>query len=179
MSNLQGGLYPKQSHLGEPPCGDSLGEVSQLQWYKYQGFGLPTAATAGSHCHQPSQPRLARFCHHCSLTTPLEPQGWRTWNSCSQRVSWCGRQREIKRHLRHKQRVQRLKMNSKVAGKEEKKHDQQSWGGRWYNPGLFLASGIQIFVEVCLRTVMVPSTKWKEKEGQAYLGGMEFPTWDK
>lgn len=75
MSNLQGGLHPKQSHLGEQLCGGSLGGVRQLKWYKYQGSGLPTAAAAGSHCHQPSEPRLARFCHHCSLTSPLEPQG--------------------------------------------------------------------------------------------------------
>lgn len=40
----------------------------------------------------------------------------------------------------------------------------------------FLASGIQIFVEICLRTLMMPSTKWKEKEGQADMGGMKFPT---
>lgn len=37
------------------------------------------------------------------------------------------REREgIKTHLRHKQKVQRLKMNAKVAGKEETKHDQHS-----------------------------------------------------
>lgn len=41
---------------------------------------------------------------------------------------------------------------------------------------MFLASGIEILVEICLRTVTVPSTKWKKKEGQADLGGIEFPT---
>lgn len=120
------------------------------------------------------RPRLARFCHHCSLTTPLEAQGWRIWNGC--RVwGWGGkRERGSKMHLRHKQKVQRLKMNSKVAGKEEK-HDQQSWGGRCCSPGLFLASGIQIIVGICLRTVTVPSTKWKKKrKGRLTWEGWSF-----
>lgn len=41
-------------------------------------------------------------------------------------LEWEREREGIKTHLRHKQKVQRLKMNSKVAGKEEKKHDQQS-----------------------------------------------------
>lgn len=187
MSDLQGGLYPKQSHLGEQPCGDSPGGVRKLKWCKYQGFGLPTAAAAGGHCHQPSQPRLARSFHDCSLTAPLEPQGWQNWNGCSQRVSWrVGLEWEtekerIKIYLRHEQKSAetRDELQSCCQGREETWPAVTGRGGRWYSPGLFLASGIQIFVEICLRTVTMPRTKWKEKEGQADLGGMKFPTWDK
>lgn len=48
MSNLQGGLCPKQSHRGEQLCGDSLGRGKQHKLCKYQGSGLPTAAAAGT-----------------------------------------------------------------------------------------------------------------------------------
>lgn len=36
-------------------------------------------------------PRLARFCHHCSLATPLEAQGWCIWNGC---IVWGWGERE-------------------------------------------------------------------------------------
>lgn len=70
-SNLQGGLYSKQSHLEKQLWGDSLMEVRQLQWYKCRCSGLPTAATAGRHCSHPSTAQVTQVLSFSALCQPL------------------------------------------------------------------------------------------------------------
>lgn len=167
-------------------------EIHSGEWGNLNGISIsaliylqqPLLADTATIRHNPG---YAGFAIRCSPTTPLKPQRRRTRNADSERVSWCAeldweREREgIEMHIRHKTEVERLKMNSKVSGKKEK-HDHQFWGGRWYSPGLFLASRIHFLVELCLTTEVVLSTEmerkwrtgWLVRDGATYLQEREM-----
>lgn len=162
-------------------------EIHSGEWGNLNGINIsaliylqqPLLADTATIRHGPG---YAGFVIRCSPTTPLKPQRRRTRDADSERVSWCAeldweREREgIEMHIRHKTEVQRHKMNSKASGKKEK-HDHQFWGGRWYSPGLFLASGIHFLVELCLTSEVVLSTEmerkwrtgWLVRDGATYL----------